>query len=202
MTLSIYLILAVLFIIFVIITYIYWVYDKKITIKHYISAISTVGITLIIIGFIYNYTKQVSNGVSTKEQNNIELINGTLVSLEKLFMDNYPYLEKLYQQMNRLPKDIPSNIDKSVENNDTIHASQIILQSFENNVTALGGSKADWESSTRKPWLVEFRRWFSSPELRKMWNLSQRLYGRDTIDFYNRYILSDQTSKPLSGTSI
>jgi len=106
-------------------------------------------------------------------------------------MEYYPYLSRLYHQMfpNPLNAPIPTVTDEQQEQNRTIHAIQIILQIMENVVTSKGGSTADWNDDSHKDWLNIFRQWFSSPILRNGWNISQRLYGRDTIAFLNRWIL-------------
>jgi len=183
-----YAIVIIIFVILSIVTYIYWRSPNRLLVADYIQSITTVGIILTIVAFIYNYRQSVTNDNNAAIESIMNTINNVNIQNEELYLKEYPHLEPLSGGIYR-------DSDKVEINNYIIHAGQIILQNFENVVTVLGGSTADWSDSTHSYWLATMRRWFSSATLRYLWDISQKLYGRDTVLFYDAYIRNHYNTK-------
>lgn len=194
MDLTIFMIGVMIFAV-IIATYLYAF--KDIGSKHYANYISTltlIGTAIAAIIFIYQYEQAKKQERTDKKREVAQELQNYWVELEKMFMDHYPYLTRLYQQI--YPSDTPlqgTSIMLSEEQMKTrkffeIHMCTILFQTIEN-IYLLDFKGGDFTDSHNIAWINKWRSWFKSPIVREQWSYRKQYIGQDTQNFIENYLL-------------
>jgi hypothetical protein len=190
MTGSLLVVAAVTIIVVVIITFIFILTRGH---KHYVKylhIISDIGIVIVFISFIYDYIE--SNKAEKNKYVNmfIQTTTDGWNNIEKMFLDYYPYLERLYYQMYPSIPDIQvPKVDENERHVQEQHASHIILRAIQEVFIANGGLKTNWPKD-QQSWLYSFKQWMSSSILREYWYAHEREYPSDMRVFMNTIVMT------------
>jgi hypothetical protein len=116
-----------------------------------------------------------------QNKKNIEIINDNFIEVEKLFDYNYPFLTKLYSEINPesgiIPVVLPT--EQQYENSvKEIHMCNILIKIIETSVDL--GIQNELKQT--------FSNWISSEIFRMNWDKVKNNYKKDTNNFIKNYL--------------
>jgi len=138
--------------------------DNKIV--NYISILS-------VVVAILSYIIQHKQDLKSEEERYVNQVKSNWTDIEKMFMDNYPHLNRLYKQIysydDRLKNisDPPITEEVIVKEN---HMAVILIQVIDNLVPS-------------DTWDEVFKEWFKSPILREVWKSRKKFYNEETVKY-------------------
>jgi hypothetical protein len=126
----------------------------------------------------------------TVEQERAFIDTGTI------FMQEYPYSFRLYQEMNSNDAIISSlpapNVDDETKRViiETVLAKNVI-QRIENTYNILTSEHVDWSKPENIEWINTWRIWFRSKRLNEIWQRNKVLYNSIFAQFLDREIIAN-----------
>jgi c-di-AMP phosphodiesterase-like protein len=128
---------------------------------------------LSVIVAILSYIIQHKQHLKSEEERYVKQVKSNWTDIEKMFMDNYPYLNRLYKQIYSYD-DRLKNISDPLITEEVIvkenHMAVILIQVIDNLV----------QSDT---WDEVFKEWFKSPILREVWKSRKKFYNEETVKY-------------------
>jgi hypothetical protein len=189
-------VVVIIVVIIAIISFFFWKTKDDDKFRNYLAILSSLGIVLVFSTFILNYEQDNKKEKSDLTARFIELTSTDWNDIEKLFIDNYPYLERLYYQMYptipgiAIPEADPKERERLEQ-----HACRIILRAIEEVFIGNGGLTIDWQTQ-QMSWLYSFQQWLSSQILRETWERTKNSYSKDTITFIDTIVLPGIVNRP------
>lgn len=188
-------IIIFIFISFIVFTYIFFKYIK-VSKKYnlYIRTILVIGLVISFIALIQQYNQMVKKRQETITNSFIQTLQYNYIELEKLFLQYHPYSERLYQQtfLNKTIDNIKLNINSSNYSQylfTEAHITSIMLQMLEDVYLVVSKYDNNWKLAQSREWINTWKQWFTSPIFLKNWQYLKHLYGINTINFINTFIL-------------
>lgn len=171
-------IVAIVFIalLLVFLTKYYWEHPEDRTIIHnYLSALSGLGILMVLITFVASsYYQDIQ--LSNSNLDTVNEIRRNLYSdIQKYYIDNYPYLNRLYGQLfssSNIPQ--PDVTDTLRQESLEIFLMGDLLQTVEE-VYSLN-KEVGWSNGVWLAWYETFKSWFQSPLLLAYWKKNSKYY--------------------------
>jgi len=192
-----YIILSVMLLSFTLVSYLY--FYKNIgssNYANYIHSLTFLATLFPLIIIIYEYQENNAELDKQKIQDIIRNMENDSITFENLFMNHYPYLARLYQQIysdNKLANDLPlpslSADDIKKRNFYETHVCSIMFQYIENTLLTRSAYQIKFDDPQFKEWVLNWKTWFQSVIVQEQWNSMKRYYGKDTQDFINYYIV-------------
>ncbi|AYV84518.1 MAG: hypothetical protein Hyperionvirus28_6 [Hyperionvirus sp.] len=192
-------IVTIVFIGTIIYTYFYFKYNLGGTgPKSYSNYLKTLTVIIIALAALVAVSQYKINSTKEEFDQTQTLLNEAQVNwieMEKIFINNYPYGERLYQQIYKTNKILQNN-KISVKDMERviafeIHMCSILFQSIENVSWAIKKITGDW-SNIQYGWINAWRSWFKSPIIREQWELTKVFYGRITEEFVDKLIIGKE----------
>lgn len=196
MSLTIWVII-ILFILMLSISYFYFFGDLSGShYANYISTLALIGTLVVAISFIYQYKQANDTARSDKIREYTRELQAYWIDLEKIFMDKYPYLSRLYQQINQnnLPLQTLTS-DTFAENQINkikffeIHMCSIMFQIIENVYLENFQEPNDFNDPINIAWINKWKSWFKSNIVREQWSQKKNFFSVNTQKFIDGYIL-------------
>lgn len=163
--------------------------------RGFLTGLSSVGILFSIIAFLIN--KIMADRESNKNTilNNNKLLDSGFTSIEKLFLDYYPYSSELYLDIYK-NTGITKNINISIDDHNKkklveIHIISIMLQEMENILNIYNIDNSLINEDTFEEWLRTWKMWFSSNIVKKVWNEKIVNYSKATQTFVQYNLLTN-----------
>ena len=178
-------------------TYIFWKNYEIVgtdQMNNYWEMLSAIGIIIGVAAIATEYIENTNQREYDRQQTFIEQTETNWIELEKYFVQNYPYLARLYQQMypeNYTLKGLPPNLSKddmrkviAVEQ----HTCSILFQIIENVYIFLSSQLG---SNEYCGWLFVWKSWFKSSIIMEQWRLTKNYYSQQTKNFIDNCIIKD-----------
>ena len=148
---------------------------------NYVNTLVLIGTIIIVIILIHQFKKENESFDNKKED-----VQNTYADIEKTFMQNYPYLERLYQQMypdDEIKLNFNLSSEEELRKRDAMenHMCNIIFYTIQN---VIRNDTNNNSSSHHNIW----KSWFRSEILRKQWYLMKHNFDQDTINQCNAQI--------------
>jgi hypothetical protein len=194
---TVYSILLIGIIILASITYIFWdnfdiAGSNQVT--NYFEMLGALSVIIGVGSIALDYTNDIREKEETQQQNQIDETQESWIDLEKFFVANYPYLARLYQQMNTnnpTLKGLPPNLSKEdmfkVEAFEK-HTCSIIFQMIENVYIFISSQSGSGEYCA---WLRIWQIWFKSPILLQQWRYTKMAYNIETQRFIDLCVIKN-----------
>jgi len=163
---------------------------------NYIHSLTFLATLFPLIIIIYEYQENNAELDKQKIQDIIRNMENDSITFENLFMNHYPYLARLYQQIysdnylaNNLPIPSLSADDIKKRNFYEMHVCSIMFQYIENTLLTRNAYQIKFDDPQFKEWVLNWKTWFQSVIVQEQWNSMKKYYGKDTQDFINYYIV-------------
>jgi hypothetical protein len=155
---------------------------KQFNLTKYQGTLSVLAGLTVIISFFINTNQAISqnkkileNMESERQKELVRENEKYWVDLEKLFMNNYPYLNNLYIELypdnKNLNKVELSGLEKFHQSNLEVHVCNILYQIIENVLHT--------ESNLELSWKNVFKSWSKSEIFRSNWEVSKQFYDKN-----------------------
>ena len=184
-----------------IVTYLYMFHDLSGSHNaNFISTLTLIGTMVGAIIFIYQYNQSKNAEAASRLNVTIAELQSDWIDLETMFITNYPYLNRLYDQIypnNRILSESHATLttNEEIDKRDVfeVHMSTILFQIVEN--IYLQNIKSDQYRGSNPQnlaWINKFVSWFKSPILREQWQFRKKFYGSDTQQFVDTVLLKSE----------
>ena len=167
---------------------------KDLANQRYTNFISASTFSLFLIYYMYQALRTHHDHEWHMRKTVIDQNNDRKIGFEKLFVENYPYLERLYKQLNNdndTLKSIPSpslnEEEKKKRRALEINMCAIIFQMIENIYTE--NKTFDPESPHNAVWIHKWKTWFKGPIIREQWSNMKENYTRSTQIYIDNNLL-------------
>jgi len=145
---------------------------------------------------VYQYQENNAELEKQKNQDIIRNLESDTVSFETLFITHYPYLARLYQQIYSSNQLISNLKLPQLNENDAIrrdfyevHMCSIMFQYIENTLLTFNAYKISFDDPQFREWIFNWQNWFKSPIVYSQWQNMRNLYGTNTANFVEKYII-------------
>ena len=155
---------------------------------NYINTLALVGTILAATAFIYQYTAANNLARSDKLREYIRELREYIIDFEKMFIDKYPSLSRLYQQ---IYSDIPShnfnNISEEANSYET-HVCAIMFQIIENVYLENFQTPDSYQDAINIAWINKWKSWFKSDIVKEQWKYRRHFYTTNTQKFIDNQL--------------
>lgn len=183
--------IIIILIIIIIISYVFVAYpDKRKIIVNYFDIFGGVSLVFLIITYFTNSYKDRRQMLEKTflYKKNQEL--SAKLNLDKLFIDNYPYLNRLYSEFYpELEIKEPADINQDKRYDLEIYVCNAIIDAIDN--------MYDGSDVSKRALRIDIENYFRSPTLRKFWDSTYMHHSKEFIDFVHS-VISSETKRSLS----
>lgn len=175
---------TVIIVLFAVLTALYWFTPLSSNEKFskYISVLSVLSTLVVVASFIFSMQQSRKQQEEKERQEFMQDTNQYWVSIQGMFMKEYPYLQKLYSELYSSNPEIvvPPLTDeqKTEARAKEEQACQTLLQTIENIVLTRKVSETH-----EVGWYNIFKSWLKSPTLKNSWINSKSFYNTRTAEF-------------------
>jgi len=193
--------------IFLFISIIFWVtrFGQSDKWLQFIGMISGLGVSVFVLQFVLENQRQHEQKKKDRALSFTVMTERYVINLEKWLAEQYPYCSRMYKELySEHPglEDvvIPENIDKNHQAEVEAHISGILIQAVED-IYWVENLETTYKEPDLSGWMTTFRRWFTSPILRKQWSYLKDNYGKPFQLFVEKQLIKAETlQKSISST--
>lgn len=163
--------------------------------ENYISTLILIGTMVAAVVFIYQYKQANDESRSDQIREYVRELRTNLIDFEKLFMEKYPYLSRLYQQIyqnNVTLQGLSPNLtgDQIRERSSyETHMCAIMFQIIENVYLENFREIDSFNNPINVAWINKWKSWFKSEIVREQWYYRKYFLSLDTQKFIEKNIL-------------
>lgn len=199
-------------ILFIIYSMIYWTTDwlenKKFI--DYTFTTYNLGLIFTIIALILDSSQKQEERQREETQDYLTEVQNAYVNIEKMFMENDPYLFPLYKELNGHNPfiqnlSIPPDLDQAKAQRLESSMANIIFQGIEtiiitNTLDGHNTTLSIQQKQNLEAWRITWKTWFMSPTLQKLWVLNKHFFAQNTIFYVDQLI--QETNEDMVAASM